>query len=181
LEGIRAASAEPFLAVRKGTVALEEIVVGIADIKIAKGENSIVTYALGSCVGICVYDEVTGIGGMLHAMLPDSSGAVDLTKPEKYVDTGVDILYRMLCRMGADGHRLKAKLVGGAKMYELKAELPQMDIGTANVMQARRLLKKLGISLVREVTGGVVGRTIRFNPANGAVKIQATDNTTQVI
>lgn len=160
---------------------MEDIIVGIADMKIAKGENTIVTYALGSCVGVCIYDEGIGLGGMVHAMLPASVDAEALTTPEKYVDTGVEMLYRTLCHMGASKHRLKAKLVGGAKMFEYRTSLQEMDIGTANVLQARKLLRKFGIALVCEVTGGVVGRTIRFKPANGAVLIQSTDNKMQVI
>lgn len=160
---------------------MEDIIVGIADMKIAKGENTIVTYALGSCVGVCIYDEGIGLGGMVHAMLPDSTSAVALMNPEKYVDTGVEMLYRTLCHMGANKHCLKAKLVGGAKMFEYRTSLQEMDIGTANVLQARKLLRKFGVALVCEVTGGVVGRTIRFNPANGAVLIQSTDNKMQVI
>lgn len=157
-----------------------EIIVGIGDFKVAKGDNPIVTYALGSCVGVCLYD-ANGIGGMLHAMLPTSAGKTPLVEPQKYVDSGMLNLYRMLCQMGVDREHLKAKLVGGAKMFEFKTAVDDVDIGTANVLQARKSLQKLGISLVREVTGGEVGRTIRFIPANGMVMIRSTDRRTEVI
>ncbi|MCD7826489.1 MAG: chemotaxis protein CheD [Clostridiaceae bacterium] len=160
---------------------MEESVVGISDMKAAKGTHTLVTYALGSCVGVCLYDEVTGIGGMLHAMLPDSTQALEKEKEEKYVDTGVPALYRLVCGMGADKRRLKAKLVGGARMFPFTVVADKPDIGTANVLQAREALKRLGVSLVQEVTGGEVGRTIRFQPLNGSVWIHATDNTDAVI
>lgn len=160
---------------------MEEIVVGIADMKIAKGNCTMATYALGSCVGICIYDELLAIGGMLHAMLPDSSYADPLTNPQKYVDTGIHELCNMLCHMGASRQRLKAKLVGGAKMFEFKAAADAVDIGTANVLQARKCLKHLGIDIVREVTGGEVGRTIRFNPAEFKVAIHSTDGKLEII
>lgn len=158
-----------------------DIVVGIADMKVIKGEGTIVTYALGSCVGICMYEEESGLGGMVHAMLPDSAHAVALTSLEKYVDTGIDKLYRTLCHMGADRTRLRAKLIGGAKMFEYRTVADEVDIGTANVLQAKKLLRKLGVALVCEVTGGMVGRTIRFQPTTGKVMIQSTDQKVQVI
>lgn len=155
--------------------------VGIADMKIAKGNCTMATYALGSCVGVCIYDETLAIGGMLHAMLPDSSCAEPLTNPQKYVDSGINELYKMLCHMGASRHRLKAKVVGGAKMFEFKVTEEAVDIGTANVLQTRRCLRHLGIHIVREVTGGEVGRTIRFNPAEYKVAVHSTDGKIEII
>lgn len=161
--------------------ALEDIVVGIGDIKIARGECPIVTYALGSCVGICLYDESTGLGGMLHAMLPTFANGLSGGEPEKYVDSGLVNLYNMLCYRGAARKELKAKLIGGARMFEYKTTMDALDIGTANVLQARATLRNMGIALVREVTGGEVGRTIRFIPGSGVVTIHSTDYRTEVV
>lgn len=160
---------------------MEEIVVGIGDIKTGKGDMPIVTYALGSCVGICLYDERLGLGGMLHAMLPTTADQLVVREPERYVDTGLKKLYTILCHMGADRGSLKAKLVGGAKMFEYQTVVKEADIGTLNVWEAKEGLRQLGIPLVREVTGGMVGRTIRFIPTNGAITIHSSDGTTEVI
>ena len=73
---------------RNGELLLEEIIVGIGDIKCGRGEQSIATYALGSCVGVCLYDEQTGIGGLLHALLPYSK-KTKMVDSARYVDTGV--------------------------------------------------------------------------------------------
>lgn len=160
---------------------MNEIVVGIGDIKVVKGEGDIVTYALGSCVGVCMYDEVLGLGGMLHAMLPSAQNAKSKLKPEKYVDPGILHLYNRLEDMGADAEHLKVKLIGGAKMYEYNTSMRGVDIGTANVIKARSMLQNLGVSIVKEVTGGEVGRTVHFTPANGRVEIRSTDNRKEVI
>ena len=160
---------------------MNEIVVGIADIKAAKGECCIVTYALGSCVGVCIYDEAVKVGGMLHAMLPDSKKFLEVDKSGRYVDTGLYRLCESVCRMGAVRGRLKAKLVGGAKMFDYLDTPGKVDIGMENVLQARKYLRQLGIMLVREETGGEVARTIRFNPADGSVAIHATDGIDMVI
>ncbi|MDD7402412.1 MAG: chemotaxis protein CheD [Butyribacter sp.] len=158
-----------------------EEVVGIADMKIIKGEGVLATYALGSCVGICLYDEVTKIGGLLHAMLPDSSMAQPLINPQKYVDTGIEQLYRTMCHMGAVPGFLRAKIIGGAKMFEYKTSMEVADIGTANVVKAKHCLAALGIPIISELTGGEVGRTIRFNPVNKDVIVHSTDGKIEVI
>ena len=83
-----------------------QIIVGIADMKVGSGSDELVTYALGSCIGVCMYDETVQAGGMLHAMLPKSGICTELANSYKYVDTGIIQLYRLLCRRGA-GIRLK--------------------------------------------------------------------------
>ena len=51
-----------------------DLIVGISDIKISNASDDvIITYALGSCIGISVYDPVAKVGGLLHYMLPDST------------------------------------------------------------------------------------------------------------
>lgn len=166
---------------KKWGIFLEEIVVGIGDIKCSSGEQSIVTYALGSCVGVCLYDEQTGIGGMLHALLPCSKNNVEMTDYAKYVNTGVKLLYQQICHRGAVPGRLRAKVVGGAKMFEFQTSPVEEDIGTANVHQVHKELEALGIPIVREVTGGEVGRTIHFTPGTGSLRILASDKSVVTI
>lgn len=160
---------------------MKQIVVGIGDMKAVRGECCIITYALGSCVGICIYDEAVQAGGMLHAMLPDSTRFLEVDKAERYVDSGLYRLCESVCHMGAARSRLKAKLVGGAKMFDYLDAPGKVDIGMENVLQARKYLHHLGIELVREETGGEVARTIRFNPADGSVAIHAANRKDMVI
>ena len=46
--------------------------VGIADLNVVKYPDVLATYALGSCVGICLYDHKAKIAGMAHILLPSS-------------------------------------------------------------------------------------------------------------
>ncbi len=158
----------------------EEIVVGIGDIKCGRGGQSIATYALGSCVGVCLYDEQTGVGGLLHALLPFSKN-MNMVDPARYVNTGVKRLFQEICHRGAEPARLKAKVVGGAKMFEFKTSANMEDIGSANVHQVHKELQALGIPIVEEVTGGEVGRTIHFTPGTGSIRIHASDKTEKMI
>ena len=157
---------------------MQEIVVGISDIKVAKGETQLVTYALGSCVGVCIYDDVVQIGGMLHAMLPDANAHGTDSKIETYVNSGIPYLYKKLCAMGADARRLKAKVIGGAKMFDFAVTGSEADIGTANIIAVRKCLNYLKIPIVAEATGGTVGRTVWFTTSDGSVRVKTTGNET---
>ena len=155
---------------------MQEIVVGISDVKFAKGEVQLVTYALGSCVGVCIYDDVRHVGGMLHAMLPDANKGSFDGRIEKYVNSGIPYLYKRLCAMGTDARHLIAKIVGGAKMFDFAATGAESDIGTANIVAARKCLNYLGIPIIAEATGGTVGRSVWFSVSDGSVKIKTTSN-----
>src|SRR5580692_9987731 len=96
-------------------------VVGVADM-VASNDSSaeIVTYSLGSCLGITIYDPVKKIGGLLHIMLPDSKidEARAMTAPYMFVDTGVPRLFHAAYNLGADRSRLAIKVAGGAQLLD---------------------------------------------------------------
>ena len=97
------------------------LVVGVADM-VASNDSSaeIVTYSLGSCLGITIYDPVKKIGGLLHVMLPDSKidSAKAVTAPLMFVDTGVPRLFQAVYNLGADRSRLVVKVAGGAQLLD---------------------------------------------------------------
>ena len=84
------------------------IKVGMADLKVCKLPDSLITLGLGSCVGICLYDSITKVSGMAHIMLPDSKQMTRDKNPAKYADTGIDLLIHDMIQLGADRKRLKA-------------------------------------------------------------------------
>lgn len=153
-----------------------QIIVGMADMKVGTGDDELVTYALGSCVGICIYDEGRQIGGMLHAMLPQATDEGIIFPFNRYVDSGIPQLYKALCRRGADTNRLKAKVIGGAKMFDFAMQNGNADIGTSNIRETKFQLMKLGIPIVSEMVGGDVGRTVYFSVDTGIVKVRTTTN-----
>lgn len=94
----------------------QTLVVGISDYVVSKNPNVLVTYALGSCVGICLYDSRLQIGGLSHIMLPDSSQfAHQEINRMKFADTAIVDMVKEMLRLGCDLHRLTAKIAGGAK------------------------------------------------------------------
>ena len=159
----------------------KEIVVGMGDMKTARGKEVLATYALGSCIGLCIYDNVTKVGGLLHAMLPEARNKNYSTNPYRYVDTGVEELLKAMCARGANMRRMKAKLVGGAKMFHFKTTVDEDHIGARNVNRVHEILSEQKIPIEWEVTGGEVSRTIRFLPETGKVTIITPNHMEEII
>lgn len=150
--------------------------VGIAQMDVVKEPNTIRTSGLGSCVGVVLYDETKKIAGLVHIMLPDSSlGKTTTINVAKFADTGIEALIELLKLEGAQTFRLKAKIAGGAQMFKFTSDIDSMRIGPRNVEAVKNELRKKGIPLVAEDTGGNSGRTIEFNPATSKLKIRTVN------
>ena len=153
-----------------------QVVVGVGDMRAsASADDEIVTFALGSCIGLAAHDPVAGVGGLLHAMLPLSTmdPAKAAANPHVYVDTGVPALFRECYRLGARKERMIVKLAGGGFNGPTDRS-DHFEIGKRNLLTLRKLLWKNGVLLHGEDVGGVnVPRTLRLNVATGAVTLTA--------
>ena len=149
------------------------IKVGMADLKICKSPDGLTTLGLGSCVGVAVRDPVTKIGGLLHAMLPDSTVLRNNTCIEKFVDSGLDELVRQMIKAGANRSRLEAKLAGGAQMFAFQRNSDLVKVGERNAEAARKKLRAMHIKLLAEDTGLNYGRTVIYYPETGIYVIKA--------
>ena len=150
-----------------------EIKVGMADMNICSGEDSIITLGLGSCVGVVLWDPVIKVCGMVHVMLPDSTAITQNSNRAKFADTGVEDLYKLLLQNGAKKDRIVAKIAGGAQMFSVNTKSPSLRIGERNVESVKAVLNKLDIKLVAEDTGKNYGRTVVFFPKTGEYLIKA--------
>ncbi|WP_181348714.1 chemotaxis protein CheD [Thalassobacillus sp. CUG 92003] len=149
------------------------IKVGIAEWDIVKAPNLIRTSGLGSCVGVVLYDDRQGMAGLAHIMLPDSAMAKHDPFPVgKYADTAVMELYRQMVQQGAGKYNVKAKLAGGAQMFQFQAANDMMRIGSRNINAIREQLQTLRIPIVAEDIGGTKGRTIEFDPGTMRLNIR---------
>ena len=89
------------------------VVVGIGDCQVsANPRETLVTYALGSCIAVLAHDPVTKVGGLLHYMLPHSTLNTERarTHPAVFGDTGIELLIQMLLRKGVQLNRLVLKI-----------------------------------------------------------------------
>lgn len=140
---------------------------------VSKAPDTLVTYALGSCVGICLYDAKSHIGGLSHILLPQNKertgGSV-----MKYADTAIPELIRKLSASGANAKALTAKIAGGAQMFQTtQTNTIVGQIGKNNVIAVKAALLKAGIRIVAEDTGSNYGRSVYFDLATGDVKIKS--------
>jgi chemotaxis protein CheD len=152
----------------------DQHVVGISDRNVSRAPGAIVTYALGSCVGVALYDEVAKIGGLAHIMLPDSNMiAGGQSNRMKFADTGVADLVAEMRALGARPDRIRAKIVGGANMFRISDGSLIGSIGERNVNEVKKTLGRLGIPIIAEDVGKDYGRTVFFDLVTGNVRVQS--------
>ena len=148
-------------------------VVGVADMVVSNDSSAeVVTYSLGSCLGITLYDPVKKIGGLLHLMLPDSKidAAKAVNAPFMFVDTGVPRLFHAAYHLGADRSRLVVKVAGGAQLLDQQGIF---NIGPRNFEALKQLVAQNGLKIHAADVGGLSSRTVRLDLANGNVSIKS--------
>jgi chemotaxis protein CheD len=150
----------------------KSLVVGVADMVVSNDPGAeLVTYSLGSCLGITIYDPLKKVGGLLHIMLPDSK--IDAVKaasaPFMFVDTGVPRLFQAACNLGAERRRLVVKVAGGAQLLDEKGVF---NIGERNQQALTGLLARNGYAIHAWDVGGLSSRTLRMDLTTGSVTIK---------
>ena len=150
------------------------IKVGMADWKICTGDDALTTLGLGSCVGVAIRDPQSGVGGLAHVMLPDSTETENNSNRPKFADTGITDMVTEMVKKGASMTKMVAKIAGGAQMFAFSsAKSDMVRVGERNVEACKKKLKELKIPLVAEDTGENYGRTVVFYPANGNYTIKS--------
>ena len=151
------------------------IKVGMAQFRVAMAPVKMMTMALGSCVGIVLYDPKLRLGGLAHVMHPNRDKVKNNTNRAKFVDSAIELMFSMLLKKGARKGRLEAKIFGGAKMFgHISQRLGVTQIGDKNVEAAREHLLRRKIPIVAECVGGSTGRTIMFDLSDGTVKVKSS-------
>jgi len=150
------------------------IIVGVSDMKVSDDvQASLITYSLGSCIGVAIYDSVAHVGGLLHFMLPDSN--LDKAKADKnpfmFADTGIPALFKASYRLGAEKKRLRVVVVGGAQVLDQKGFF---NIGKRNHMAVRKIFWKNKVMVDYEDVGGNVNRTIRIDIGTGDMWVKVS-------
>ena len=146
--------------------------IGISGMKVAsEPDDTLITYSLGSCVGLSLFDPVTSIGGLIHCMLPLSKIDKDRAarSPYMFVDTGVPLLIREMLAKGAAKKRLVAKVAGAAQLMDSNNVF---RIGERNKVVLRKLLWKNNILIAAEETGGNIPRTMTLYLADGRTTLR---------
>ncbi len=152
---------------------VQALVVGVGDCKITSDPGAeLITYALGSCIAVAIWDPVARVAGMLHFMLPESSvdrngGGRDA--PYRYADTGTPLLFRTAYEKGAEKRRLVVRIAGGAAVFD---DGGIFNIGQRNLTALRKILWRAGVLVQGEEVGGSISRTVRLSNADGRMMVR---------
>lgn len=151
----------------------ELITVGISDVKITRNPGALVTYALGSCIGICLYDAAVKIGGLAHIMLPNRPDHNAGEQINRYADSCLPVMVQNMEAMGCLRARIQAKIAGGAKMFEVADDSAFGNIGARNIAAVKKTLADLAIRIRAEDTGLNYGRTVYFYTDTGMMVVKS--------
>jgi len=151
-----------------------KVIVGIADMKVSKKPgDTLITYSLGSCIGVVIWDPQTKVGGLLHYMLPDPGP--DKTKaqlkPFMFASSGVPALFKAAYALGADKNRMIVKVVGGSQVMDSAGIF---NIGKRNYEILTRMFTKNGIRISKEDIGGNCNRTVSLDVGTGAILLKVS-------
>ncbi|MBI4649922.1 chemotaxis protein CheD [Candidatus Desantisbacteria bacterium] len=157
-------------------------VIGVGDMKISTNKDcTLVTYALGSCLGITIYDPVAYVGGLLHIMLPLST--IDSAKanenPYMFVDTGVPKFFLSAYKAGAKKERLIVKVAGGS-CRSGNSDEDFFNIGKRNFIMLRKLLWKNNVLLKSYDVGENLSRTMFLEIGTGEVYLKINGETKKI-
>jgi len=155
-------------------------IVSVADMKVSADRgDTLITYALGSCLAIMIHDPEAGVGGLLHVMLPLSTinPAKAEENPYMFIDTGVPRLFIECYKAGARKERLVVKVAGGACTSGNQAD-DYLQIGKRNFLMLKKLLWKNGVVMKAQDVGGVRSRTVSLDIGTGQVRLKINGQTT---
>jgi len=158
---------------------LRKRIIGIAELEAsASPDEVLVTYALGSCLGITMHDPARQVGGLVHAMLPSSTLnlARAASAPATFVDAGVLALLEECMRLGARRSHLIITAVGGAAHGD-DERADTFQIGRRNLLELRQVLRTHGLPLHASDVGGRYARNVSLAIATGEVRISRHVNT----
>ena len=150
--------------------------------KISPGEyyftdkDMVIVTVLGSCVSACIRDNISGIGGMNHFMLPDSAAAdkdSPVSESMRYGTYAMEVLINQLLRNGARRENLEAKIFGGGNVLK---SFTTMNVGDRNAMFVRKFLKEERIRVTGEDLLDIYPRKVYYFPKTGKVLVKKLKN-----
>lgn len=152
---------------------MNSITVGMCEMTVSKDpDQTLVTYSLGSCVGVSLFDPETGVGGLIHCMLPLSKTDPEKakTRPAMFTDTGFVALLNEVVAHGACMSRLVVKVAGGGAPMDSAG---RFKIGERNYAVLRKILWKNNLLIAGEDVGGTKPRTMRLQLGDGVVTVSS--------
>ncbi len=151
------------------------LIIGMGAMDVVRcARGRLVTYALGSCIGVTVHDPIARVGGMVHLQMPNSRAAPDPVEaqanPGRYADLGLPLLIATASQRGALASRLRITIAGGAAPG-LGGGNDFFAIGKRNLAAVRKWFWQSGLLVAGEDVGGEQPRTMNLDMATGETVI----------
>lgn len=149
----------------------QRVVIGVGDLAVSNNAATVLsTYALGSCIGVVVFDPVARCGGILHLMLPEAAVSPQkaITQPAMFADTGLPLLFKELAGLKAERARVKIFIAGGASV--IGGQDP-FRIGERNTRATLDFLNAHRVPIMQVDTGGSHSRTVHLELSTGKVQL----------
>lgn len=150
------------------------LVVGVGELQVSSDPAvTLITYALGSCLGVTIYDPVARVGGLLHAVLPRTELDPERARvePALFVESGLPALFRACYALGARKDRLVVRLAGAGAAAERR---DHFEIGRRNLLMARQLFWKNSVLVRSQEVGGSGSRTLSLHLGSGEVRVRSS-------
>jgi chemotaxis protein CheD len=149
-------------------------IIGVADMAISNNaDETLITYSLGSCIAVVLYDPVVRVGGLLHLMLPEASMDLEKAKkkPAMFADSGIPLLFKQSYQLGATKKNAIVKITGGSQIMD---EDGVFNIGKRNHLAVRKIFWRNNVIIAAEHIGGNVNRTVRLEMGTGRVLVKVS-------
>jgi chemotaxis protein CheD len=149
-------------------------IVGVADMKVSnRPDESIITYSLGSCIGLVIYDPVVKVGGILHYMLPESSldKGKAAARPYMFADSGIPRLFKAAYNLGAVKNRIYVYVAGGSEILDQSGFF---NIGKRNYMALKKMFFRNNMMINKQDVGGNKSRTVRLEIVTGDIYVKTS-------
>jgi putative nucleotidyltransferase with HDIG domain len=127
---------------------------------------------LGSCVGVAMYDQEAGTGGLIHLLLPEPTSSESTYHLEKYASTGLPLFLKALSDAGTRPDRLVAHVAGGALVGPLNEQDFSLDIGGRTAELVKRILHAAGTTIEKSETGGFFACSLNLDMVSGQCTIE---------
>lgn len=155
-------------------------VIGISEMIVTDNpQDLLVTYSLGSCIGVTMFDPQARVGGMIHYMLPASKiapGKAD-ARPAMFADTGIPLMLKQLYDMGARRDNLEVRVAGGSKLMD---QNKVFNIGERNFLILRKIMWKNNLLIKAKDVGGTIARTLSLELSSGQVLVKTSAGVTEL-
>ncbi len=145
-------------------------------------EKTLLQTFVGSCIAMCLYDPSTKVAAMAHIMLPKNNTNDPNPKPEaKFADVAIKIMLDKLKTNNAKINRLKAKMAGGANIFQNEGKSNVFNIGGRNADAIKSLLDEQKIPIVAQDIGSTSGRWIIFDMNSLEMRIKDRTKSVKII